>query len=189
MARILFLLEDGFDDLEYYYARYRLLEEGHRVAVASSKMFSDRLVLDPETGSLVREHRVLVGKRGLEVLPDIGYEDALSREWDGIVIPGGRSPERVRVNKYARLLVERHLSLYKPVLAICHGPLVLASVGVLKGRRVTGHPGIGDDLRNAGALYTGSGAERDGCIVTVRHTTTIHEGMPLFLELLERGCL
>ncbi len=188
--KILFIVEDGVDDLELYYSYYRVLEEGWEPVIASHSKYTGRLVLDEETGSLVREPRKIVGKRGVEFNADMTYEEALSLEWDGLVVPGGRSPERARLYSSAVELVKRILSEYKPVLAICHGPLLLASAGVIEGKRVTGHLGIGDDLRNAGAIYTGSPAEVDGCIVTARHTTTIHKAVKPFLELVGRGgCL
>ena len=190
MARVLFIVEDGVDDLELYYAYYRVLEEGHEAVIASSSRVTNRIVVDPETGSYVREPRKIVGKRGVEFRVDLEYGEALAQApFDALVIPGGRSPERARLHREAVELVKIHVDMFKPVLAICHGPLLLASAGALKGRRVTGHPGIGDDLRNAGAIYTGSPAERDGCIVTARHTTTIHEAMRLFIPLLGEGCL
>ncbi len=189
-GRILFIVEDGVDDLELYYSYYRMLEEGFKPFIASSRKYTGRLIVDSETGSYIREEREISGKRGVTFKPDITYEEALTMgPFDGLVIPGGRSPERARLYKAAVDLVRMHVDLYKPVLAICHGPLLLASAGALRGVRVTGHPGIGDDLRHAGAIYTGSEAERDGCIITTRHTTTIHRGMKLFIESLRERCL
>ena len=190
MARVLVIAEEGVDDYEFYYAYYRMLEEGYEVVVASSRKTTGRLLLDPDTGSYVLEPLRIRGKRGGEFPVDITYGEALSRApFDALIIPGGRSPERARLHREAVELARLHVEMFKPVLAICHGPLLLASAGVLPGRKVTGHPGIGDDLRNAGAVYTGSPAERDGCIVTARHTTTIHEAMRLFVPLIREGCL
>lgn len=188
--RILFIAEDGVDDMELYYAYYRVLEEGYTPLIASSKKYTNRLVYDDATGGYKRERRLIQGKRGYTFQVDLTYEEALSASpFDALVIPGGRSPERARLHGEAKELVRLHYENFKPILAICHGPLLLASVGALRGRRVTGHPGIGDDLRNAGAIYTGAPAEADECIVTARHTTTIHEGLRLFMKLLREGCL
>ncbi len=185
--RALIIAEDGVDDLELYYTYYRLLEAGYEVYVASHESHSNTIILDPETGSLTRAPRKLKGKHGIEHRVDLTYREALSREWDLIAVPGGRSPERARLHGEAIELLKRHAAKGKPIIAICHGPLLLASAGLLKGRRVTGHPGIADDLKNAGANYTGRGAEADGNIVTVRHTTTIHEGFQLLLSLLDQS--
>ncbi|MCE4625524.1 MAG: DJ-1/PfpI family protein [Desulfurococcales archaeon] len=188
--RVLFIVEDGVDDLELYYAYYRAKEEGWQPIITSHSKYTNRLVFDENTGSYRREDRSVVGKRGVTFSVDKTYREALSEApFDALIIPGGRSPERARLHREAVELVKLHFESFKPILAICHGPLLLASAGALKGLRVTGHPGIGDDLRNAGAIYTGSEAEVDRCIVTTRHTTTIHEGMKLFIKLVSEGCL
>ncbi|MEB3816824.1 MAG: DJ-1/PfpI family protein [Desulfurococcales archaeon] len=183
--RALVIAEDDVDDLEFFYAVYRMLELGFEVVVAASRKYSDILVLGP-SGEPERAPRRIRGKRGIEFSVDATFEEALNEEWDALVIPGGRGPERARIHREAVELTRKLVARGVPTLAICHGPLLLASAGVIRGRRVTGHPGIADDLRNAGAIYTGAPAEADGNIVTARHTTTIHEGFKLFVKLLEK---
>ena len=188
--RALFILEEGFDDLEYFYSCHRLLEEGFECVVASHREYSDIPLYNPETGELKPRKLVLRGKRGVEVEVDLPYTRALEEleGFDVLVIPGGRGPERARRYPEAVEIARRMASQGKPVLAICHGPQLLASAGVLKGRRVTGYWGIRDDLVNAGAEYLDRDAVRDGNIVTVRHTTVLGKGMKLFIELLrEKG--
>ncbi len=190
MPRALVIVEKEFDDLEFFYAYHRLVEEGFEVVVASHTRFSDVPVYDPATGSLKPRKAVVKGKRGFEVEVDIDYSEALRRldEFDVLVVPGGRGPERARQYREAVEIARRMVEAGKPVVAICHGPLLLASAGVIRGRRVTGYPGIADDLRNAGAEYVDSPAVRDGNIVTIRHTSTMGEGFRLFMKLLaEKG--
>jgi len=176
------------DDLELYYSLYRMKELGFETYLAASRKTGKYLTLDGE-GKPVAAPRLIRGKRGVEFQVDIEFQEALGQDWDALVIPGGRGPERARVHKEAVAIVREMVGRGRPVIAICHGPLLLASAGVIKGKRVTGHPGIADDLVNAGATYTGSPAERDGNIVTARHTTTIHEGFRLFVKLLEEAGL
>jgi protease I len=183
-GRALIIAEDDVDDLELYYSLYRMKELGFETYLAASRKTGRYLVLDEE-GRPVPAPRLIRGKRGIEFNVDIEFREALGRDWDVLVIPGGRGPERARIHKEAVAIVRDLVSKGRPVIAICHGPLLLASAGVIRGKRVTGHPGIADDLVNAGAIYTGSPAERDGNIVTARHTTTIHEGFRLFVKLLE----
>jgi len=175
------IAEDGVDDLELYYSLYRLREAGYRVLVASHSKESNLVVYDEATGSLKRAPRRVKGKHGIEHSVDITYEEALATDFEVLVVPGGRSPERARLHRAAVELVKKAAEKGALIIAICHGPLLLASAGIIAGKRVTGHPGIGDDLRAAGAEYTGAPAEREGNIVTVRHTTTIHEGFRLAL--------
>ena len=188
MPKALFIVEDGFDDLEYFYALHRLREEGFDAVIASSRKHDDIPLYDPETGKLLPRPRTVKGKRFLEVRVDIDYREALERlgEFDVLVIPGGRGPERARVYPEAVEIVRKMVEEGKPVLAICHGPLLLVSAGVAKGRRLTGYWGIRDDLVNAGAEYADMDAVRDGNIVTVRHTTVIGVGVKLFIDLLRR---
>ena len=176
MPRAIIIAEDGVDDLELYYAKHRLMEEGYEIVIASSRKHEDSLTIDPKTGSITWKKRKITGKYGIKHEVDITYEEAQNIEFDVLVIPGGRSPERARQNPQAVELVKKAFSNGKLIMAICHGPQLLISAGIVRGHRITGHPGIKDDIENAGATYTGAGAERDGNIITIRHTTTIHEG-------------
>ena len=184
MPQALFIVEDDVDDLEFYYAYYRLREEGVEVVVASHTKWGKYLVYDEATGQPRREKRIVRGKRGMTIEVDIDYEEAASRKWDILVLPGGRSPERARQYPRAVEIVRKLVEEGKPTLAICHGPLLLASAGVIRGRRVTGYWGIRDDLVNAGATYVDQDVVRDGNIVTVRHTRFLAEGLREFIKLL-----
>ena len=188
MPRALFIVEDGFDDLEYFYAFHRLREEGFEVVVASSRKYDSIAVLDEKTGKIALKKRAVQGKRFLSVEPDLTFGEALTRldEFDVLVIPGGRGPERARQHREAVEIVRRMVLSGKPVLVICHGPQLLISAGVVEGRRITGYWGIRDDIVNAGAEYVDSDAVRDGNIVSIRHTSVIGAGMKLFIELLKQ---
>lgn len=190
MPRALVLLEDGFDDFEYFYAVHRLAEEGFSHSVASSRKYSDVPLFDPASGRLSPRPRSVKGKYGLAVSVDIDYKEALERlsEFDVLVIPGGRSPDRVRRYPEAVELTRRMVEAGEPVVAICHGPQVLISAGVVRGRRVAANPGIRDDVVNAGGVYVEDPAARDGNIVTIRHPSVLGQGFRLFIELLrEKG--
>jgi len=91
MPRALFIVEEGFDDLEYFYAYHRLLEEGFEVVIASSRKYDDIPLYDPETGKISPRPRRVKGKHVLEVTVDMSFREALERldEFDALVIPGG----------------------------------------------------------------------------------------------------
>ncbi len=89
-------------------------------------------------------------------------------KFDILVIPGGRGPEKVRLNKYAVELTRNFFNKNKPVAAICHGPQVLISANLLKGRTVTSWMGIKDDVVAAGGSYRDEPVIRDGNLVTSR---------------------
>ncbi len=186
--KALIIAEDGVDDFELMYAYHRLREECIEPLVASHSKHSEYAVV--RDGRVEPAPRLLEGKHGTRIRVDLDYREALERldEFDVLVLPGGRGPERARQHPEAVEIVRRMVEAGKPVIAICHGPQLLVSAGVVRGRRVTGYPGIRDDLVNAGAVYIDEPAVRDGNIVTVRHPTWLAEGFRLFIPLLrERG--
>ncbi len=154
--KALFLLEDGFEDLEFFYPYYRLKEEGIEVLVASS---------DRDTK---------IGKHGYVVTPDLTYSEVVYEEFSALIIPGGRSPERVRINERAVEIVRRFSD--KIIAAICHGPQLLVSAGLVKGLKLTGWIGIRDDLSAAGGVYEDREVVVDGGIITSR----IPDDLPAF---------
>ncbi|MBE3519536.1 MAG: type 1 glutamine amidotransferase [Firmicutes bacterium] len=144
------LVETKYEDLELWYPVYRLKEAGCRVLIA---------------GTGKGEYQ---GKIGYVCRPDVSVEDVRVDDIDGLVIPGGYCPEKLRINPVILNLVKEAFFKGKVVAAICHGPQVLISAGVLKGRRVTGYRGIWDDLRNAGAIVVDEPVVVDENLITSR---------------------
>ncbi len=188
MSKILFIVEEGFDDLEFFYFYHRVIEEGFEPVIASSRKYDDTPLYDPVEDKVVPRPRRVHGKHGYIVETNVSFREALDRldEYIALVIPGGRGPDRMRRYPEAVEIVKKMVEKNKPVLAICHGPQMLISAGVLKNRRVTGYWGIRDDIVNAGATYMDVDAYRDGNIVTIRHTTVLGKGSKLFIELLKK---
>ncbi|MCQ1534941.1 type 1 glutamine amidotransferase [Methanosarcina sp. KYL-1] len=141
---------DGFEDLELFYPHQRLKEKGITVHVASMQKGPIR------------------GKHGYEIAADLAFRDADPADYDILVIAGGKGPEKVRLDKAALEIVKHFFRENKPVAAICHGPQVLISAGVIKARKATCWIGIRDDLIAAGALYEDSEVVVDGNLVTSR---------------------
>ncbi len=151
MARILIIVEEGFEDLELYYPKLRLVEAGHQVQVATP---------DGQPRS---------GKRGYTIAADLSVADADPASYDALVVPGGsRSPELLRVHEPALAVVRGFEAAGKPIAAICHGPWLLASAGALRGKRATSYFMIRDDVRNAGAEYVDEEVVESGNLVTSR---------------------
>lgn len=151
MSRILIVVEEGFEDLELYYPKLRLLEEGHQVRVATP------------------DGRPRTGKRGYTIAADLAMADASPGQFDALVVPGGsRSPELLRVDEAALQLVRGFEEAGKPIAAICHGPWLLASAGALVGKRATSYYMIRDDVRNAGAEYVDEEVVESGNLITSR---------------------
>lgn len=144
--RILTLVGDIYEDLELWYPKLRLIEAGAEVIVAGEKM----------------RHKY-EGKNGYPCVSDAAIADMNSADFAGVVVPGGFMPDKLRRNPKVLSLVREFAAAGKLVAAICHGGWIPISAGVYRGVRVTGSPGIKDDLVNAGALW------EDAPIVIDRH--------------------
>jgi deglycase len=138
------LVAEGVEDLEYWVSVMRLREEGADVVSAGSDM---------------AEHR---GKNGLAVRAEALAADLSADDLDGIVVPGGWAPDKLRRDPGVVGLVRALDDRGAPVAIICHGGLVAISAGIVAGRRATGSLGIKDDLVNAGATWVDAPALRDG---------------------------
>ncbi len=146
---VVVLLEEAFEDLEFWVPVMRLQEEGARVTVVS-----------PEAGATYH------GKNG--GLPATSDGDASvvdADEIDAVVVPGGWAPDKMRRYEGITNLVRDVYKQDKIVAMICHAGLVGISAGIVEGHRATGSLGIKDDLINAGATWVDEPAFKDGNIV------------------------
>lgn len=99
------------------------------------------------------------------------FDEIKPQEYDALVIPGGRSPEYLRLNEKVIALVKHFATAKKPIASICHGQQILATADVLKGKNCTAYPAVSPELKSAGACYTGinetfSNSCVDGNLVT-----------------------
>lgn len=138
------LVAEGVEDLEYYVPLMRLQEEGATVLTAG-------LDLKP-----------VIGKNGLVITPDAVIENLKAAQLDGILLPGGWAPDKLRRYTVVTKLVAEMNKAGKPIGIICHGGLIAISAGIVQGRRATGSLGIKDDLVNAGATWVDQPALREG---------------------------
>ena len=164
--KVLFLSADEFEDLELIYPLHRLKEDGHEVYVASFKRGK------------------ITGKHGYSVEAQLSFEEVDPDEFDALVLPGGKAPERIRLNEKAVAIARKFFEDGKPVASICHGPQVLISAGVLKGRKGTSVITIRDDVKNAGAEWVDAEVVVDGNWVSSRHPGDLHAWMREFVKLL-----
>lgn len=121
--------------------------------------------------------------RGTNVLPDMTLEEALHRDYDMVVLPGGM-PGAANLNGDARVheLLKKMANSGKFTGAICAAPMVLANAGVLDGKRATSYPGFVDKMDLPTVDYTGSPVERDGNVITSRGAGT---ALDFALELVD----
>ncbi|MDQ1274714.1 MAG: protease [Euryarchaeota archaeon] len=114
------------------------------------------------------------GKQGYQIEADIAFKDVNPADYDILVISGGKGPEKMRLNKDALEIAKYFFRENKPVAAICHGPQVLVSAGIIKGRKATCWIGIRDDIIAAGALYEDSEVVIDGNLVSSRSPADLY---------------
>ena len=172
MPKALIITARGFEDIELLYPYYRLIEAGFEVLIAA-----------PERGEVE-------GKHGYRVKADLALSEVNPEEFDVLVIPGGRAPERVRLEEGALKTVRHFFESNKPVAVICHGPQVLISAGVVKGRRLTSWWGVKDDVIAAGGQWIDEPVVVDENLVSSRYPADIPLWMREFMRLLEsRGLL
>jgi len=117
------------------------------------------------------------------------FEAVEPGDYDGLVIPGGRAPEYIRLNERVLEIVRSFADAGKPMASICHGQQVLAAAGVIEGRLCTAYPAVKPDLLRAGARWgevneTFSNAHVDGNLVTAAAWPGHPEWMRKFLEIL-----
>ncbi len=126
-------------------------------------------------------------KRGHNFQINYDFDKVNPEEYDGLVLPGGRAPEYIRLDDRVIEIVKHFAEANKPIAAICHGPLVLAAAGVLKGKKATSYPAVGPDVRNAGAEWVDVGltdALVDGNLVTAQAWPAHPAWIRKFVELL-----
>ena len=166
--KVLFLVGPDFEDLELFYPLYRLREEGFETVVAGPSK------------------ETVTGKKGYSVEPDLVFSEVDPGEYVGLVLPGGRGPERIRNSEDVKRIVRKFFEDNKPVAAICHGPQVLISAGVLRGRKATSYWGIRDDMVNAGAEWFDEPAVVDRNLVTARVPSDLPVWMREFMRILKK---
>ena len=147
---ILFFAAPLYEDLELWYPKIRLEEEG----------------AGPSWPGL--GERTYQGKRGYPVTVDASVDEVAAADFDGLVIPGGYAPDILRRSPRVLQLVREIHQADKPVAFICHAGWVPISAGILRGRRGTSVGAIKDDLVNAGLVWEDSPVVVDGNLISSR---------------------
>jgi protease I len=166
---------------------------GKRVAMLVEDEFDDRELIGPL--ELLRSAGVVVtlvgpaagaqyhGKRDAVVTSDLAAGAARMKDFDALVIPGGHAPDKMRMRHAMVDLARDAMEANKPVAAICHGPSLLISANVLRGRTLTCWPSIAIDVKNAGGRYVDKPMVEDGNLITSRKP----DDVPVFSEAIIRA--
>lgn len=157
--KIAILVDTAYQEMEVWYPYYRFQEAGAECIFAAA-----------EAG------KVYASKMGYPVTAQLSYDALNVDDFDGVVIPGGYAPDYIRRHAKALQFVHDMDEQGKLVASICHGPWVLCSAGILKGRRATCFFAIKDDVIHAGAEYEDAEVVVDQNLVTSRKP----EDLPAF---------
>jgi protease I len=164
---ILMLVGDYVEDYEVMVPFQALLMVGHTVhAVCPGKKSGDLVrtaIHDFEGDQTYSE------KRGHNFTLNADFDEVKEKDYDALVIPGGRAPEYLRLNPRVLEIVQHFSNENKPIAAICHAAQILAAAGVLKGKKCSAYPAVGPDVPAAGGTYVSvsmTDAVADGNLVT-----------------------
>ena len=171
--RIAALVGDGFEESELIEPRRALEEAGAIVTIVG---------IDEKSRTKIR------GKKGLDEGQSVKAEelvaDCTAEDFDALLIPGGSSPDHIRMDKEVQRFVREFDAAKKPMFVICHGPQVLISAQLVRSRQLTGFASIADDIRNAGGLFRDQPVVQDGNWVTSRNPGDIPQFNRAILEKL-----
>ena len=160
----LILAGPEYEDLEIWYPKLRVEEAGYKTILAG-----------------IGDEKYL-GKHGYPLQVDAQVADLKSEDFCGVLAPGGWAPDKIRRDENALRLVREINAAGKVVATICHGPWILISAGIVRGRRLTSTVGIRDDVTNAGALWEDAEVVIDGNFVSSR----VPKDLPAFGAALVR---
>lgn len=183
--KILMLVGDFVEDYEVMVPFQALQIAGHRV---------DAVCPDKAAGQTVRTaihdfegDQTYTEKRGHNFTLNASFSEIKPEEYDALVIPGGRAPEYLRLNKNVLAIVRHFAQSRKPIAAICHGAQLLAAADVIRGRRVNASPACAPEVTLAGAEFVSlpfEGAHTDDNLVTGPAWTAHVEWLRQFLTVL-----
>jgi len=166
--KALIVSADGFEDSELLVPYYRFLEERIEVEIAS----------------FIRTD--IKGKHGYEVAVDRTFAQVERGGYDILLLPGGKAPAQIRRDPLALEIARSFFVMGRPVAAICHGPQILISAGVLKGRRATCYRAVAQEMTDAGALYEDNEVVVDGNLLTSRVPADLPAFMRETMKMLKR---
>ncbi len=164
--KVAILVEDMYQELEFWYPLLRLREEGAEVSIVA-----------PQKG------HTYSSKLGYAVMSEMAAHEADPNAFDAVIVPGGYAPDLMRRHPEMVNLVKQAFLYDKTVAAICHAGWMLASAGIVKNRKVTSFSSIKDDMVHAGANWVDQEVVVDGNLITSR----VPDDLPAFMRAVIRS--
>lgn len=185
MKRLLMLVGDYVEDYEVMVPFQALLAVGYEVhAVCPDKKSGDTVrtaIHDFEGDQTYSE------KPGHNFALNATFDSVKPADYDGLVVPGGRAPEYLRLNEKVLEIVRHFAEADKPIAAICHGAQILAAAGILKGRECSAYPACGPEVTGAGGKFQSIEADQahvDGKLVTAPAWPAHPEWLAKFMKVM-----
>ena len=166
---LLTFVDDIYEDLELWYPKLRCEEAGYAMRVAGPEL------------------KMYAGKHGYPAKADALISEMNSRDFCGLLIPGGFMPDKLRREAKVLSLTREFFEQGKLVAFICHGGWIPISAKILKGKRVTGSLGIKDDLENAGGLWVDAPVVVDGNLISSRTPRDLAPFSKAMVDFLDRN--
>ena len=170
--------------------------DGKKIAILAEDGFEDSELVEPMRAMKNVGARVLIvgsgskdsyaGKRGKAIVRvDTTADKVKVEDFNAIIIPGGYAPDHMRLHQSVIDLIRKAHDLDKVIAAICHGPQLLISADIVRGRRVTSWPSIAVDLTNAGAHWFDAAVVKDGNLITSRKPADLTRFNKAIIETLK----
>ncbi|WP_111720969.1 DJ-1/PfpI family protein [Homoserinimonas sp. OAct 916] len=180
MAKVIILTGDAAETLEVFYPLQRLREEGYEVDVAAPTKKRLQFVVH----DFVDGFDTYTEKLGHTLEADIAFKDVDPTQYVAMVVPGGRAPEYIRNDPDAQRIVRHFFDENLPVASLCHGAMLLATSGVLKGRTTSAYPAVQPDVEAVGGVFENGAGVVDGNLVSGRAWPDHPEWMREFMKVL-----
>ncbi len=165
--RIAILTDDKTEDLEFFYPYYRFNEEGY------------------ETDVITIKGGAFQGKHGIGLKNSKSIDEVNPQNYDVLYLPGGKAPQKLRENEKVLNFVRSFVSTNKIIAAICHGPQILISAEVVKGKKIAAAHDIKEELEKAGAIFIDEALQEDGQFITARKPGDLHRHLHGVLKYLK----
>jgi protease I len=177
---VLIVAGDAVEALEIYYPYYRCLEEGYETVIASPKVKTLYTVVHDFEPHM----ETYTEKPGYQIQAQVSFADVDPSSFDGLIIPGGRAPEYIRLDENLQRIVRHFFTENKPVAAICHAALVLATVrDLMEGRTFTAYTACRPDVEGCGATYPDQTVHSEGNLVSAHAWPDLPGFMKKFVQL------
>jgi protease I len=165
--KVIIITADNTEDIEFFYPYYRLTEEGYAVDVVT-----------PKGGKFA-------GKHGLGLNKSVAINDVNPADYALLYIPGGKAPAELRKNDAVISFVKQFAAAGKPIAAICHGPQVLVSADLVRGRQLAAWPEVAKEIEEAGGTFVDEALVEDGTFITGRKPGDLHRHLYGVLQYLK----